>query len=84
MEEITQEVRNKIDEVVEYAIQNDPELKESIAWLDKTDKFSPETNFYERVIAVLRKADSDKRAKVWNIKRQMDECKRQNLRDVNP
>lgn len=77
MDEINLVTRNKIDEVIDFADQ-DPELKELLQWLDKTDKFSPDIDFYQRVILVLAKRDADEKARAWKLVKTLQDYKRKN------
>lgn len=61
---LSKATKNKIDELVLYS-ENDPELKEGLAWLDKTNKFPPDMDFYERVIRCLERSDASEKAKIW-------------------
>lgn len=66
-----QVTKDKIDELVMFS-EFDPELKEGLAWLDKTNKYPKEMDFYERVINCLSIHDVNERAKDWRLQQILD------------
>lgn len=55
---------NMVDELVAFA-DYDPVLKEGIAWLDKTDMYGKDLDFYDKVYQCLHNHDVNQKASEW-------------------
>ena len=57
--------RNMIDELILNA-DEDPELKESLKWIDASAKHNG-ISFYEQCKRILEKQSSEEKAKAWRM-----------------
>ena len=53
-----------VDNLIAFS-DYDQELKDGIAWLDRTEKYGQDIDFYEKVYRVLLKHDAEDKAKKW-------------------
>lgn len=53
-----------VDNLVDFAIQNDEELLSGIKWLDSLAQ-KEGVSFYDKVYEVLLKKDNQDKAKIW-------------------
>lgn len=63
------EFKKLVDELILFS-EFDPELADGIKWLDTTEKYNPNLNFYERVWYIMLKKENSDKAKEWLAEKQ--------------